>query len=410
MPGRTDDPARHQCAALCLSTQHQAGCGQAHRGADERRSRRCARLRRHERLAVAHPAHVHSGQGPRADDRGECGRTGGPARADHQGPKRRCRMSEILVIAESRRGELRPITLELITAAQAARRGADDKVSVAVIADEPERLVPSVSVAGVDRVITVKVPARDFDPELYEATIAELVKSRKVPLVLVPHSIDSFGYAAALAAQNSYGLATDVFRFEYAGDELVATRGGYGQKVNVEVDFPGKSVVVLALRGNVFKPPEAKANPEVVSFAAPAVTSRSTSREFIEVAATDDVDMSAAEFILAIGRGIGEESNVARFRELAEAVGATLGCSRPIADAGWLPKSRQIGQSGKTASACKLYVAMGISGAIQHLAGMKHVSTIIAVNADPAASIFSVATYGVVADIFEMAEALREHF
>jgi electron transfer flavoprotein alpha subunit len=319
-------------------------------------------------------------------------------------------MSEILVIAESRRGELRPITLELITAAQAARRGADDKVSVAVIADEPERLVPSVSVAGVDRVITVKVPARDFDPELYEATIAELVKSRKVPLVLVPHSIDSFGYAAALAAQNSYGLATDVFRFEYAGDELVATRGGYGQKVNVEVDFPGKSVVVLALRGNVFKPPEAKANPEVVSFAAPAVTSRLTSREFIEVAATDDVDMSAAEFILAIGRGIGEESNVARFRELAEAVGATLGCSRPIADAGWLPKSRQIGQSGKTASACKLYVAMGISGAIQHLAGMKHVSTIIAVNSDPGASIFTIAQYGIVGDIFEVADALSTHF
>src|SRR6202034_4865413 len=133
-------------------------------------------------------------------------------------------------------------------------------------------------------------------------------------------------------------------------------------------------------------------------------------REFIEMSSADDVDMTTAEFILAIGRGIGEQANVEQFRELAEKVGATLGCSRPIADAGWLPKSRQIGQSGKTASACKLYVAMGISGAIQHLAGMKHVSTIVAVNSDAEASIFGVAKYGIVGDIFEIADELRKLF
>jgi electron transfer flavoprotein alpha subunit len=199
-----------------------------------------------------------------------------------------------------------------------------------------------------------------------------------------------------------------VFRFEYQQDLLLATRGGYGQKVNVELDFPGKAtVVLLALRASVFKPPEGAGTPRLSSFAAPALHSRLQSREFIELSAGDDVDMTAAEFILAIGRGIGEEANVAQFRELAETIGATLGCSRPIADAGWLPKSRQIGQSGKTASACKLYLAMGISGAIQHLAGMKHVSTIVAVNADSGASIFSVSRYGIVADIFEIAEALR---
>jgi electron transfer flavoprotein alpha subunit len=319
-------------------------------------------------------------------------------------------MSEILVIAEQRRGELRPVTLELIGAAQGARRDAGDRVSVAVIADEPQRLVQAVSAAGVDRVITIKTEARDFDPDVLESTIAALIAARKPSLVLVPHSIDGFGYAAALAAKQGYGFATDVFRFEYSGGELVATRGGYGQKVNVEVDFPGKGVVVLALRGSVFKPPESGSSPELESFTPPPARSRTSSRELIEVAATDDVDMSAADFILAIGRGIGEESNVARFRELADAIGATLGCSRPIADAGWLPKSRQIGQSGKTASACKLYVAMGISGAIQHLAGMKHVSTIVAVNSDPGASIFTIAKYGVVGDIFEIADALTTHF
>ena len=128
------------------------------------------------------------------------------------------------------------------------------------------------------------------------------------------------------------------------------------------------------------------------------------------MSAGDDVDMTAAEFILTIGRGIGEEAKIPQFRELADAVGATLGCSRPIADAGWLPKSRQVGQSGKTASACKLYIAMGVSGAIQHLAGMKHVSTIVAVNSDAEASIFGVAKYGIVGDIFEIADELRKLF
>ena len=318
-------------------------------------------------------------------------------------------MSGILVIAEQRRGELRPITLELIGAAQGVRRSGD-KVSVALIAAEPQALIPAVSVTGVDEIITVQVSAHEFDPDLIEAAVRALIEARKPSLVLVPHSIDAFGYAAAVAAKNSYGFASDVFRIEYSGDTLVATRGGYGQKISIEVDFPGKPVVLLAIRGSVYKPPEGVAAPAVSSLAAPAAPSRVRSLEFMDPPASDDVDMTAAEFILSIGRGIGEEANVQKFRELADKLGATLGCSRPIADAGWLPKSRQVGQSGKTASACKLYVAMGISGAIQHLAGMKHVSTIIAINSDAAASIFSVARYGVVADIFEMADALQEQY
>lgn len=319
-------------------------------------------------------------------------------------------MNGILIIGEQRLGELRPATLELITAAQSARRSAGERVAVALLADVPERFIPAVSVAGVDEVITVTLPAGDFNPDAQEAAVLALIEARRPALVLVPHSIDSFGYAAALAVKGGYGFATDVFRLGYEQGVLLATRGGYGQKVNVELDFPGKEIVVLAVRANVFKPPEGRSTPATSAFAAPPARARLVSREYIEVAASDDVDMTSAEFILAIGRGIGEQANVEPFRELAAAVGAVLGCSRPIADAGWLPKSRQIGQSGKTASACKLYLAMGISGAIQHLAGMKHVSTIVAVNADAGASIFSVATFGVVADISEIADALRPHF
>jgi electron transfer flavoprotein alpha subunit len=319
-------------------------------------------------------------------------------------------MSGILILAEERRGELRPVTLELVSAAQSTRRTPAERVAVAVLAREPERFVTAVSVAGVDEIVTVPIAAEGFDPDALEAAVLALIAERKPTLVLLPHSVDSFGYAAAVAVKGSCGFATDVFRIVYEDGVLVATRGGYGQKVNVELDFPGKEVVVLAVRANVFKPPEGQASPVVSRFEPPRAQPRLVGREFIEVSAGDDVDMTSAEFILAIGRGIGEEANVERFRELAEALGAVLGCSRPVADAGWLPKSRQIGQSGKTASACKLYVALGISGAIQHLAGMKHVSTIIAVNSDPAASIFSIATYGVVGDILEMADALRREF
>ena len=318
-------------------------------------------------------------------------------------------MSGVLIIAEQRRGELRPASLELVTAAQLLKRDAEE-VCVAVIAPAPEKFTAALSVAGVDEIVTVTVAAPEFDPDTFENAVGALIDQRKPDVVLVAHSVDSFGYVAALAAKRGLGFATDIFDARRVDGELVATRGGYGQKVNVEVDFPGRATVLLAIRGNVFKAPEAMSSPRVTSLEPPPVRSRATAREFVELAAGDDVDMTGAEFILTIGRGIGEESNVGQFRDLADAIGATLGCSRPIADAGWLPKSRQVGQSGKTASACRLYIAMGVSGAIQHLAGMKHVSTIVAVNSDAEASIFSVAKYGIVGDVFEIAEELRRYF
>jgi electron transfer flavoprotein alpha subunit len=318
-------------------------------------------------------------------------------------------MSGILIVAEQRRGELRPVSLELVSAAQGLRRPGE-QVAVAVLSAAPEGFVKALSVAGVDEIVTIKVAAAEFDPDTFESALAALIAKRRPDVVLVAHSVDSFGYAAALAARLGFGFATDVFNVERVDGELVATRGGYGQKVNVEVDFPRRDVVLLAIRGGAFKIPEQPASPTVTAFDAPPLQSRATGREFIEMSAGDDVDMTGAEFILTIGRGIGEESKVPQFRELADAIGATLGCSRPIADAGWLPKSRQVGQSGKTASACKLYIAMGVSGAIQHLAGMKHVSTIVAVNTDAEASIFGVAKYGIVGDIFEIAEELRRLF
>lgn len=319
-------------------------------------------------------------------------------------------MSTILVVAEHRSNELRPVTLELISAAQGLKKSVDDKVVAAVIGSQAESFVPALSVNGVDEVVVVKSSVVDFDPDISEAVVSALIESKKPSVVLLPHTVDSLGYAATLASKSGYGFATDVFIVENQGNELVATRGGYNQKVNVEVDFPGRDIVVMTIRASVFKPLDGAGSPAVTSYDMPSVQSRSQNKDFIELGGGNDIDITAVDFIMSIGRGIGEETNVEQFRELAETAGATLCCSRPIADAGWLPKSRQVGQSGKVVGSCKLYVALGISGSIQHMAGMKHVPTIVAVNTDPSASIFTIAKYGIVADIFDFEEELNNQF
>lgn len=319
-------------------------------------------------------------------------------------------MSGILVISEHRKGEVRPVSRELIGAAVALKAATGEQLRVAVIGEAPETYAAALALAGVDEILTVQAVVDAFDPDIYEASVRALIEARAPSLVLIPHSVDSLGYAAPLAAKNGYGFATDVFGIERDGDAWVATRSGYGQKVNVEVDFPGRATVVLTVRPGAYKPMEEPGAPSVSAVPAPTVTPRSQHLAFEEPAGGDDVDIPGAEFIVSIGRGVGEEDNVEQFLELADSVGATLGCSRPIADAGWLPKSRQVGQSGKTAAACKLYVAMGISGSVQHMAGMKHVETIVAVNTDPEASIFTIAKYGIVGDIFDIGQELRNHF
>lgn len=319
-------------------------------------------------------------------------------------------MSGILLVVEHRQGQLRPVSLEVIGAAVAAKEASGEAITIAVLGAQPDAYVDALKLAGVDEIVTVQTAHDAFDPDTYEAVTRALIDARAPSLVLLPHTIDTLGYAAPLAAKGNYGFTTDAFGLARDGDAWIATRSGYGQKVNMEIEFPDKATVIVTLRPGSFKAPESAATPTVSTFAAPAVTPRSTHVEFEEPAVSSAVDIPGADFILSIGRGIGEETHVEEFKELADAVGATLGCSRPIADSGWLPKAHQVGQSGKTAAACKLYIAMGISGSVQHMAGMKHVDNIIAVNTDPEASIFTIARYGIVGDIFEIGEELRGHF
>jgi electron transfer flavoprotein alpha subunit len=315
-------------------------------------------------------------------------------------------MSGILIIAEHRQGEVRPATLEMVTAVAGISAQAG-KVAVAIISPNPSEMAAALNVAGVDEVIAITVASEEFRPEVYEQVVATLIEARKPSVVVAPHGVDTWSYAPALAASKGYGFNTDVIELRYEGSDLVATRTGYKEKVRIEMDFPGKEIVFVTVRTNQFKPPVDQGSPEMTTFAAPDVVGQTAHTGWKEPPSAGGIDIPGSEFILSIGRGVADENNVEQFLELAEELGATLGCSRPIADNGWLPKARQVGQSGKLAANCKLYVAMGISGSVQHMWGMKHVETIIAVNSDPEASMFSIARYGVVGDMFEIAKEIK---
>jgi electron transfer flavoprotein alpha subunit len=306
----------------------------------------------------------------------------------------------VLVVAEHLRGELRPVTLELVTAA----RSLAGPVAVALIAKDPSALADQVVVEGVDEIVSVKVEQDEFENDVYQQAVEQLIQERSPDVVLLGFTINSMGFAPALAAQLGTGFASDVFAIEQAQDGLVVQRAFYGSKVHAEVEFPDHERIILLLRPTAWPPAEGDGAAAAQEVSVSISGSRARHLDFVDVA-TGDVDITTADFLLSIGRGVGEKENVEQFEGLADKMGATLSVSRPLVDQGWMPNSRQVGQSGKTVKP-KVYLALGISGAVQHLAGMKTSGTIIAINTDPEAAIFNVAHYGAVADLFEVAEEL----
>lgn len=305
----------------------------------------------------------------------------------------------VLVIAEHLRGQLRDVTRELVTAAQEL----EGPVTLAVIAREPARI--DGGIAGVDEIVQVDVEADEFENDVHQQAVEALIRERKPNVVLGGFTVNAMGFAAAVAVKLGLGFASDVHGLRVEDGDLVATRSFYGAKVNGDVDFPGKETVLLLLRPTAWPPAEPAGGQTVTQLQVPA-SSRARHREFVEAPA-GDVDITTADFLLSIGRGIGGKEAIPQFEQLAEKMGAVLSVSRPLVDAGWMPNARQVGQSGKTVKA-KVYLALGISGAVQHLAGMKMCGTIIAVNTDPEAAIFNIAHYGAVADLFDVADELEK--
>lgn len=310
----------------------------------------------------------------------------------------------VLVVAEHLRGQVRDVTRELITAGRAL-----GPVTVAVIGRDAAALAGSLDIEGVEEIVTVETPAAEFENDAYQAALEALIASRQPRVTLLGFTVNSMGYGPAVGVKLGLGFASDVHGVALEGDSVVATRSFYGSKVNAELEFPGADGVILLLRPTTWAPAEGQGSARVTSFELPAAASRARHLELVEATASADVDITQADFLLSIGRGIGDRENVEMFQELAEKMGATLSVSRPLVDAGWMPASRQVGQSGKTVKPT-VYLAFGISGAVQHLAGMKTAGTIIAVNTDPEAAIFNVAQYGAKADLFDVAEELEKLF
>ncbi len=317
-------------------------------------------------------------------------------------------MSGVLVVGELFGSELRPGTAELIGAAGPLAEQGAGPVSVALIGAGAEAAAGDADLAGVEEILLVPGGER-FEPHVSQAALESLIESRSPEVVLAGHTVDSLGFAAAVAARGAYGFASDVTGLSWAEEGPVASRGAYGEKLTAELDFPGKETVVLLLREGAFVPAAAGGGATVTALDLDLAGAARTEHVELRQPPTGDVDITEAEFLLSIGRGIEDEERVEELAELAEKMGATLSASRPLVDAGWVASARQVGQSGKTV-APKVYLALGISGAVQHIAGMSGAKTIIAVNSDPEAPIFGVAQYGAVADLFEVAAELERQF
>ena len=312
----------------------------------------------------------------------------------------------ILVIAEQRQGTLSRATWETVAAAQHA----GGPVRIVVLGASLGSLPETLAAAAVDEVLTVDVPELvQYTADGYVAALQSVIQEVGPDLVFLPHTYQTRDFAPALAARLERPLITDVVALARQDDGMVYTRPVFQGKLNADVAATGPAPHLVTFQIGAFRGDAAAKGAAAAPVRALAVTvDASAIRQKPEEPFTEArqaVDLSQAERIVAVGRGIKGQEHIAMAKSLAEALGAELAASRPICDAGWLPMDRQIGSSGQTV-APRLYVALGISGAIQHLVGMKGSRTIVAVNKDPDAPIFEVADYGIAGDLFEVIPAL----
>lgn len=316
-------------------------------------------------------------------------------------------MSDVLVVAEHRRGDLRDVSYELVTAGRELADDLGGDLHLAVIAGDVDGFAEALNTPDVDAIHTV-AEGEEFNHDVYAQAVEALHADLDPAALVLPNSVNGLDYAPAVADALDLPFVTDCVGLSYDGS-LTATREMYGSKVETSVQVAADQFVV-SIRGGEWAASEGAGDASVSVFDftldADAVGSRVTG--FEEVGG-GDVDIADADFLVSIGRGIEEEENLELIEELCEVTGATLSSSRPIVDNGWLPKNRQVGQSGKQVTP-KVYLAIGISGAVQHVAGMKGAETIIAINTDPNAPIFDIADYGIVDDLFDVVPALIEQF
>jgi electron transfer flavoprotein alpha subunit len=317
----------------------------------------------------------------------------------------------VLVIAEQSGGKLHRATWETVAAAQ--RLAGGQPIAIAVPGSRLDGVAAELAAAQVQEIVTVDHPAlASYTPDGHTAALQQVITQMSPSLVLLPHTYQSRDFAPKLAAGMQRALVTDVTAMKSVeGGERAFVRPMFQGKLTAAVVPQGPHPHFITIQIGAFRADQAARGSTAAPVRAVDVTlDASVIRQKPEAPfqqAKQSVDLSQAERIVAVGRGIKGQEHLPLARRLAEALGAELGASRPICDAGWLPMERQVGSSGQTV-APKVYVALGISGAIQHLVGMKGSNVVVAINRDPDAPIFEIADYGIVGDLFEIVPALIE--
>jgi electron transfer flavoprotein alpha subunit len=320
-------------------------------------------------------------------------------------------MARVLAMAEQRDGVLKRISEEVVTAARAVADGIGGEVDVIVMgAAGVGEAARALGRFGADRVLAVEDDSLGaYDPGAYALAITERAEAEDYFALLFPATATGRDLAPRVAARLDVPLASEATALEIENDELIVTRPIYAGKAFVELTLEA-SPRLVTVRSNAFRAAEdpREAAVETVTVSPQAADSRLRVRE-VHAGAGDKPDVSEASTIVSGGRGLKDPSNWKVLEELADALGdgVALGASRAVVDAGWRPHGEQVGQTGKTV-APRLYFAVAISGAIQHLAGMRTARTIVAINKDPDAPIFKVADYGIVGDAFEIIPRLAE--
>ena len=318
----------------------------------------------------------------------------------------------ILVIVEQREGKLNRVSFETLTGAQAIARETGWPLEAAVIGSGVGDIAKEVASKKVAKVYDLQSPQlAKYTPDAFVAALKPFIQGKKPRLVLMPHTYQVRDFAPKLATALGRALLSDCTGYKKEGDKLLLVRQMFQGKFAADVAFGGEpphfaTFQTGAFRGGQVEAGGSPAPVETVQADVPASALRNKPGDVFKEA-KQTVDLTQAEIIVAIGRGIKEEKNIALAKQLAEALGGEIAASRPICDAGWLPMDRQVGSSGQTV-APKLYVALGISGAIQHVVGMKGSRTIVAVNKDSEAPIFEVADIGIVGNLFEVVPPLVE--
>ena len=316
----------------------------------------------------------------------------------------------ILAILEQRAGAWHRMSWETLAAAQQLGADLQQPVSAAVAGDEVGGLAAELAGKQLDRVYAVEHELlKDYTPDGYAAALGQLLAVAKPRVVLFPHTYQVRDFAPKLATALGRVLVSDVVAHRVEGGETVLVRQLFQGKMNVDVRFVGEPPYFASVQAGAYRADQVASGSATVEKFRPELSAAAIRTRPLELFRESQraVDLTAAEMIVSVGRGIKEAENIPIVKALAEALGAELAASRPICDNGWLPMERQVGSSGQTVSP-KLYLAVGISGAIQHLVGMKGSKTIVAINKDAEAPIFEVADYGIVGDLFQVVPALVE--